>query len=86
MMINPTLVGRPILHHLCHTAPSHLSKQVSEIKIEGHELETVLLTNFLTVCKNIRLHSNSFSDLAPLLEVPPPNISCENGEGDHGCA
>ena len=46
---------RPILHHLCHTTPSHLSKQVSERKIEGHELETVLLTNFLFVSKNIRI-------------------------------
>ena len=39
--------GRPILHQLCHTAQSHFSKQVLEGKLQGHELETVLLTNFL---------------------------------------
>ena len=41
------IYGRPILHQLCHTAQSHSSKQVLERKLQGHELETVLLTNFL---------------------------------------
>ena len=35
------------LHHLCHTAQSHASRQALERKLQGHELETVLLTNFL---------------------------------------
>ena len=35
------------LHNLCNTAQSHLSMQV-ERKLQGHELEIVLLTNFLT--------------------------------------
>jgi len=52
IMINKTprwlerIYGRPILHQLCHTALSHFSKQVLERKLQGHELETVLLTNF----------------------------------------
>ena len=51
-MINKTprwlegIYGRPILHQLCHTAQSHFSKQVLERKLQGHDLETVLLTNF----------------------------------------
>ena len=39
--------GGPILHQLCHTAQSHFSKQVLERKLQGHELETVLLPKFL---------------------------------------
>ena len=46
-----TVLGRylwkAILNHLCHTAQSHSSKQVLERKVQGHELKTVLLTNFL---------------------------------------
>ena len=53
IMINKTprwrggIYGRLILHQLCHTVQSHFSKQVFEEKLQGHELETVLLTNFL---------------------------------------
>ena len=53
IMINKTpwwrggIYGRPILHQLCHTEQPHFSKQVLERKLQGHELETVLLTNFL---------------------------------------
>ena len=35
------------LHPLCHTAQSQASRQALERKLQGHELETVLLTNFL---------------------------------------
>ena len=54
IMINKTpgwregIYGRPVLHQLCYTAHSHFSKQALEGKLHGHELETVLLTNFLT--------------------------------------
>ena len=44
------IYGRAILNHLCHTAQSHFSKQVLERKLQGHDLETVLLTNFLKEC------------------------------------
>ena len=65
-----------------HTAPSHLSKQVSERKIEGHELETVLLTNFLIVSKNIRIlsitipTSQSLQDFQRLSEISDNCFRC----------
>ena len=43
------IYGRPILHQFCHTAQSHFSKQVLEGKLQGHELETVLSTNFFLI-------------------------------------
>ena len=48
---DPMVAGRNLwranLHNLCHNAQSHSSNQVLERKLQGNELETVLLTNFL---------------------------------------